>query len=1227
MPTIELNGITVDFPFTPYQCQEDYMSKVITCLQNKVNGVLESPTGTGKTLCLLCSTLAWRDHFKDTISARKISEMGGAELFPDRPMSSWGNSATDGETSAYYTDIPKIIYASRTHSQLSHVINELKNTSYRPKMCVLGSREQLCINPEVKKQTSNHMKIHLCRAKLASHSCQYYNNIDEKSTEKDLVNTILDVEDLVKNGNKHRVCPYYLSRSMKQQADIIFMPYNYLLDLKSRRVHNIELNGAVIIFDEAHNVEKMCEDSASFDLTPYDIATAIEAVNQVLSERAKRVGPSDEEFHMEAAVSGLKMDVVDIAKIKMILLDLEAAIDSIDLPANGKGVTKPGSFIFELFKKAHLTFETKSGVLEAVETIIGYLSAFCFVFCFFCFFFVDNGIFINTLGLQKLSDVIEIVFSSYPTDGSIVALEQNIGQHYKVHIQPDNSNQKRKQNTDIWSASATKKKGKILSYWCFSPGFSMNELVRRGVRSIILTSGTLSPLSSFTSEMQIEFPVTLENPHVIDKHQIFVGIVPKGPDGIQLSSAYDKRFTPDYMASLGKTVTNVGRVVPHGLLVFFSSYPVMDKTIEYWKDNGHGSTIEGVKPMFVEPRNKGEFTEVMDSYYAKVSDPKASGASFFAVCRGKASEGLDFSDTNGRAVIITGLPFPPRMDPKIILKMQFLDEMRRKATGGVKFLSGQEWYRQQASRAVNQAIGRVIRHRHDFGAIFLCDHRFMNTDARAQLPSWVRPFVKVYDNFGHIIRDVSQFFRVAQKIMPPPKSKFSAYCDAVCSAEDSSSGCLSSGGSFSPGGNSFVRKDKMLDSHVPSFKKRRLDTGLHSDGDVLCIEYETDMDSVRRKPVGLLDALEHNDKPGQEAEKLVGEEKAGRLSTLSLQHDKRLEDEQRGFRKKIKLVHDWKNEVPASEQTKAEKAKLFMAAVRKSLSQTNSDQFTQAMQKYKKTDDFEAMVADLAALFTGDPNKHYLLRDFYQFVRPHHKKQFHEACCELTGEGCGYKSEHSLSKEEKEKLMETAVLAEKKTKMEIPTASANSFISSASSSSQLNTSQQLNKGGSHLNTEKLTKVESHLPVQLVSKEMNMSAPQKLCLEVYLEDVKRALGPTKYKQFYVAIQAYKRTDNYDNMVSETVALFTEKTEDFELLRRFSMFVRPYHKQQFIQMSKELTGTAEETRQDQKEEKPSCQDDSSAHSETSRDQSVVSKTGEAVKAQSNITSFFMKGDNTK
>ena len=42
----------------------------------------------------------------------------------------------------------------------------------------------------------------------------------------------------------------------------------------------------------------------------------------------------------------------------------------------------------------------------------------------------------------------------------------------------------------------------------------------------------------------------------------------------------------------------------------------------------------------------------------------------------QVSEGLDFADNNGRAVVITGLPFPPMMDPKVILKMKFLDEAR-----------------------------------------------------------------------------------------------------------------------------------------------------------------------------------------------------------------------------------------------------------------------------------------------------------------------------------------------------------------------------------------------------------------------------------------------------------------------------------------------------------------------------------------------------------------------
>ncbi|XP_015746768.1 regulator of telomere elongation helicase 1-like, partial [Python bivittatus] len=113
------------------------------------------------------------------------------------------------------------------------------------------------------------------------------------------------------------------------------------------------------------------------------------------------------------------------------------------------------------------------------------------------------GIFTNTSGLHKFADVIQTVFNFGPSEGtSGVAAGHVVSKFYKVHIHPDGNNQKKKQRTDLWNSLSTKKQGKVLSYWCFSPGYSMHELVRQGVRTILLTSGTLSPVSSFAMEMQ-----------------------------------------------------------------------------------------------------------------------------------------------------------------------------------------------------------------------------------------------------------------------------------------------------------------------------------------------------------------------------------------------------------------------------------------------------------------------------------------------------------------------------------------------------------------------------------------------------------------------------------------------------------------------------------------------------------------------------------------------------
>lgn len=69
----------------------------------------------------------------------------------------------------------------------------------------------------------------------------------------------------------------------------------------------------------------------------------------------------------------------------------------------------------------------------------------------------------------------------------------------------------------------------------------MQQLLDQGVRSIILTSGTLSPLKPFISEIGIDIEVQLENPHIVTEKQICVGVLGNGSDGFPLNSSFNTR--------------------------------------------------------------------------------------------------------------------------------------------------------------------------------------------------------------------------------------------------------------------------------------------------------------------------------------------------------------------------------------------------------------------------------------------------------------------------------------------------------------------------------------------------------------------------------------------------------------------------------------------------------------------------------------------------------------
>lgn len=302
----------------------------------------------------------------------------------------------------------------------------------------------------------------------------------------------------------------------------------------------------------------------------------------------------------------------------------------------------------------------------------------------------------------------------------------------------------------------------ILSYWCFSPGIAMNELIKLGIYNIILTSGTLSPISSFINSMQLPFPIQLENPHIIKPRQIFFSVVKKSSNNISLNSSYEKRSNEFYIKALGETIISISRNINGGILIFFPSYSVMDECIRVWKNTNVYGKLETVKPIFIEPKSSDQFN-LISAQYRNSIDTTQKGI-MMGICRGKASEGMDYSNEYGRCVIITGIPFPPTYNPRIMLQREFQDKYI--PPNGIVRINGQQWYCQQASRAVNQAIGRVIRHKNDYGSIILLDERFSRRDQIDRLSAWLRPYLKEFDNINDLINPLTKFFHDL-KINPP----------------------------------------------------------------------------------------------------------------------------------------------------------------------------------------------------------------------------------------------------------------------------------------------------------------------------------------------------------------------------------------------------------------------------------------------------------------------------
>lgn len=139
------------------------------------------------------------------------------------------------------------------------------------------------------------------------------------------------------------------------------------------------------------------------------------------------------------------------------------------------------------------------------------------------------------------------------------------------------------------------------------------------------------------------------------------------------------------------------------------------------------------------------------------------------------SEGINFSDRLGRGVMIVGLPFPNVHSTEWKAKMEHIEKatVERHASAddkkngitrsdGEKMTGKQaarEFYENACMRAVNQSIGRAIRHRGDYAVIVLLDKRFASVRISRKLPGWIQQRVVVGKGFAEIMGGLGTFFR------------------------------------------------------------------------------------------------------------------------------------------------------------------------------------------------------------------------------------------------------------------------------------------------------------------------------------------------------------------------------------------------------------------------------------------------------------------------------------
>lgn len=494
-------------------------------------------------------------------------------------------------------------------------------------------------------------------------------------------------------------------------CNVIIYSYHYLLDPKiAERVSKELSKDCIVVFDEAHNIDNVCIESLSTDITKDSLMKATKGADNLEKEISKMKATDSAKLQNEYAklVEGLRE--AEEARDENAFMSNPALPDDLlkeAVPGNIRRAEHFVAFLKRFVEYLRTRMKVRQVISETPPSFLAHLKETTFIErkpLRFCSERLTS--LVRTLELTNIED-----YRALQDVATFATLVATYEKGFLLILEP-------------YESDAAEIPNPVLHFTCLDAAIAIKPVFDR-FSSVIITSGTLSPLEmypkmlDFTAVVQETYQMTLA------RRSFLPMIVSRGSDQVAISSGFQVRNEPSVVRNYGNLLTEFSKITPDGMVVFFPSYLYMESIISMWQGMGILDEVWKYKLILVETPDAQETSLALETYRTACCNGR--GAILLCVARGKVSEGIDFDHQYGRTVLCIGVPFQYTESRILKARLEFLRENYR--------IRENDFLSFDAMRHASQCLGRVLRGKDDYGIMVLADRRFMKK--RGQLPSWI----------------------------------------------------------------------------------------------------------------------------------------------------------------------------------------------------------------------------------------------------------------------------------------------------------------------------------------------------------------------------------------------------------------------------------------------------------------------------------------------------------